>query len=132
MLYVLHDMLQRMEFGLLEIIAAVDRIEPHVQEVLGPLAIPQYETARCKPVFVLGDNEIDAVALEVRKRLDDAVGRNDGRVGNHEGLELRRGKQRGVDRERGVHDQRRGVQVPEECGAREHRHGMAHGGDAGP
>jgi hypothetical protein len=111
----LNNVLQRMAFGLLEVITPVYRIEPSIEEELGPLSVPNHETARRQSILVLCDDEIYSVALEVTEGFDDAVGRYNGCVGDHVGFEFRGCEQVGVDGERAVHDERCSVEVPEEC-----------------
>jgi hypothetical protein len=130
--YVLHNVLERMELGFLEVVAPVDGVEPDVQKVLCPLAVANDKAAWRQSVLVLGEDEVYAITLQVAECLDDAVGRDDGRIGHHGGLELRRGEERGVDRDRRVHDERGVVEVPEEGRAGVHGDGMAHGGHASP
>jgi hypothetical protein len=130
--YSLHDMLQRMTLRLLKIITPIYRIKPTIQEEFSPLPISHNETTRRQTIFILRDDEVYSVALQVAKGFDDAVGGYDGRVCYHEAFEFRGREQRGVEGERGVHDQRCVVEVPDELRGGEEDHGVADGGDAGP
>jgi hypothetical protein len=102
-------MFQRMEFGLLEVVAPVNRVKPHIQKVLGPLPVPYDEAARGQTVLVLRDDEVYSVAFQVAERLDDAVGWHDGRICEHDALELRGREHRRVDGDGGIQDYRRVV-----------------------
>ena len=82
-------MLQRMTLRLLKIITPINRIEPRVEKVLCPVAIPHDNTRRYQPLFILRDDKVDAVAFEVSERLDYAVRGDDGLVGEHDVLEAR-------------------------------------------
>lgn len=104
-----------MALRLLKVITPVNRIEPSIEEELRPLSVSDHKTARRQSILVLCNDEIYSVAFKVAKGFDDAVGWYDGRVCDHVGLELGRREQVGVDGECGVHDERRGVDVPEEC-----------------
>jgi hypothetical protein len=111
----LNNVFQRMAFGLLEVVTPVYWIEPSIEEELGPLSVPNHETARRQSILVLCNDEIYSVALEVTEGFDDAVGRYNGCVGDHVGFEFGGCEQVGVDGERAVHDERCSVEVPEEC-----------------
>ena len=107
-------MLQRMTLRLLKVITPIDRIEPSIQEELGPLSVPHNKATRRQSIFVLCNDEIYSVALEVTESFDDAIGRYDGCVGDHVGFEFGGGEQVGVDGESVVHDEGAGIEVPEE------------------
>ena len=79
----LHDMLQRMTLRLLKIITPIYRIEPRVQKVLRPVPVPHNDAGGHQPLFILRDDKVDAIALQVPKRFDHAVGRDNGFVGEH-------------------------------------------------
>jgi hypothetical protein len=128
----LHDMLQRMTLRFLKIITPVNRIEPTIQEELRPLPVSDNETTRRQSVLILRDDEVYSVALQVAEGFYDAVGRHHGRVCDHEAFEFRGREQRGVEGERGVHDQRCVVEVPNELRGGEEGYGVPDGGDAGP
>lgn len=85
----LHDMLQRMRLRLLEVVASVDRIEPRVQEVLGPLSIPNNEAVLRQSIFVLSNNKIYPISFEVSERFDDTVWWYYRLMDDHEFFELR-------------------------------------------
>lgn len=61
--YLLHDMLERVVFGLLEVVTSVDGVEPGVQEELCPLSVSDDKTARRQAVLVLGDDKIYSVTF---------------------------------------------------------------------
>lgn len=128
----LHDMLQRMALRLLKIITPVYRIEPRVQKVLRPIPIPHNDTRGHQSLFILRHHEVDPVALQVPKRFDHAVGGHNGFIGEHDVFEARGLEHVRLEVERGVHDERAGVEIPEVGGAGEERHGVAEGGDLGP
>lgn len=50
----LHDVLQRMAFSLLEVVAPVKRVEPGVEEELGPVTLADKERALREALGVLG------------------------------------------------------------------------------
>lgn len=56
-----------MTLSLLEVVAAVQRVKPGVDEELRPVAISDEEAARRKTLSVLRDHEIDVVAFEMRE-----------------------------------------------------------------
>lgn len=130
--YLLYDVFQRMELGLLEVVRPVDGIKPDIEEVLCPLAVPDGKAARRKTVLVLSEDKVYPVALEVAECLDDTVWWDDGRIAKHCRLELRRCEQPGVDWQAWIHDEGGVVDVPEPGRAWVKGHGMAHGGDSGP
>ena len=82
----LHNMLERMAFGFLEIVAAVQRIKPSVQEKFGPVGVADEQAPASQTIAILREDEIDALAFEVREGFDDAVRGHDGLVGDHEGF----------------------------------------------
>ena len=75
-----------MPLRFLEIVTPVQWIKPHIQEEFGPFALPKYETLLAESLAVLREDQINLVALEVREGMDDAVGRDDGLVLEHQGL----------------------------------------------
>lgn len=75
---------QSMPLRLLEVVAPIQRIEPCVQEKLGPIASLQNEAALAQPLTVLRQDEINPVSFQVRECLDDAVWRHDGFVLQHQ------------------------------------------------
>lgn len=125
-------MLQRVELCFLEIVRPVDRVEPHIEEVLCPLAISDGEAAGRKAVFVLCKYKVYPVALEVAECLNNAVRGDYRRIREHCSLKLRGSEERRMDRKRGIHDERGVVDVPEPRRAWVEGHGMAHGRHAGP
>lgn len=112
---VLHNVFQGMSLRLLKVIAPVDWIEPAVQKVLGPLAISDNKAARRQAILVLGDDEVNSVALQIAKCFDDRVGGDNRRVGDHQALEARGREEVRVDGKGGCHDEGGAVEVPEEC-----------------
>ena len=113
--YVLHDVFECVGLCFLEVVASIYRVEPCVEEILGPLAVFDDEAAGCQTLFVLGDDEVYPVALEVGKGFDDGVWGYDGCVCDHEFLEARRSEEVRIEGDRGVHDECGRVEVPEEC-----------------
>ncbi|KAI4129780.1 MAG: hypothetical protein LQ338_002090, partial [Usnochroma carphineum] len=69
---------QSMALRFLEVVAPVQRIEPRVQEELGPVASLQYQAPLTQALAVLRQYQIDPIALEIRKCLDHAVWRRKG------------------------------------------------------
>ena len=122
----LYNVLQRMVFGFLEVVASVDRVEPSIQEELCPLSVTDYKTTRCQSVFVLRDDKVYPVALQVAECLDDAFWRNDGGIGEHVGLKLGGRKDRGVKGNVHVHYQGGMVKIPHKHRGGIECHGMAH------
>lgn len=128
----LHDVLERVALGLLEVVAAVQRVEPGVEEELGPVRVADQQAAAGQPVVVLRQHEVHALALQVRERLDHAVRRHDGLVDDHEAFELR-GREdfvrEGLAR---VHDEGGGREVEEPLGVGVQGQGVSEGRDGGP
>lgn len=120
-----------MRLGLLEVVAPIQRIKPRVEQELGPVAVAHDEAPRREAVLVLRQREVDLLAAQVREGADDAVGRDDGLVLDHQGVHLLRGHDL-LDRQRRVHDQRVLVQEPEVLGVRVIVQGVAHRGQFGP
>ena len=79
-----------MRFRFLEIVTSIERIEPGVDEELGPITVPQDKAAGRKSFLVLCEDKVHIFPLQMRERLDDAVGRDDGVVFNHDVLQLAR------------------------------------------
>ena len=75
---------QCVSLGFLKIVAAVEWVEPCVQEELGPFASAEDEAALAETLAILCENEIDLVAFEVGEGPDDAVGGYDGLVPEHD------------------------------------------------
>ena len=130
--HALHNVLEGVRLSLLEVVSAVDGVEPDIEEVVGPVAAADEEAGNAEPVAVLRDDEVDARALEVGKCLDDAVGRHDGLVGQHARLEPRRRRYVSTHGHGVVHDQRVAVQRPKPRRARERRHGVSQRRHLGP
>jgi len=104
---------QRMRLGLLKVVAAVERVEPRLEEEAGPLAVLEHPAARRQAVLVLREEELDVAAAEMAKSLNDAIGRHDGIVLNHPLVQLGRVHNVGLDGAFGVHDERILVQEPQ-------------------
>jgi hypothetical protein len=132
MVYILHDVLQSVKLGLLEIVRPVHGVEPDIQKVLGPLAIPDDEATRRQAILILSEDEVYPVPLQIAECLDDAVWRDNGCIGDHKRLEFGGGEEGGVNRDRGIHNQSGLVEVPEEFGAWVEGYGVAHGWDTSP
>jgi hypothetical protein len=132
MKYLLHNVLQGMILGLLEVVTPVDGVKPTVQEELCPLSVADDKTTRRQPVLVLRDDEIYSVTLQVAECLDDALWGNDGSVGDHVRLEFGWRKEGSVDGNVHVHDQGSVIEVPHEHGGGVECHGMAHRRHASP
>lgn len=78
---------QNVGLGLCKVIANVQRVEPEVEEVFGKITLSKEEATGAQILRIGGHNEIDILSLYMRKRLDDAIGRHDGDVLEHEGFE---------------------------------------------
>ena len=128
----LHDVLERVALGFLEIVAAVQRVEPGVQEELGPLGVADQQAAAREALAVLREDEVDALAFEVREGLDDAVRRHDGLVGDHEGFEFGGLQDYAGEGFAGVHDEGGGGEVEDPVGVWVDGQGVAEGGHGGP
>lgn len=128
----LHDVLERVALGFLEIVAAVQRVEPGVQEELGPVGIADEQASARQTFAVLREHEIDALAFEVREGLDDAVGGHDGLVGDHEGFEFGGLQDYAGEGLAGVHDQGGGREVEDPMGVWVEGQGVAESGHGGP
>ena len=76
-----------MSFCFLKIIAAIERVEPRVQEELRPFAPPYHKAALTETLSILREDQIDLVALKVCERSDDAVGRDHGLIPQHQRFE---------------------------------------------
>lgn len=107
----LHDVLERVALSFLEIISPVQRVEPRVQEELGPVialfataGIAQQKAAVCEIVAVLGKDQRGLLSGEVGEGVDDAVGGDNGDVFEHKGLETLEDVR--FDGERGRGDER--------------------------
>ena len=107
----LHDMLQCMALGFLEVVAPVEWIKPRIEEELGPVATPDQQTTTRQAFSVLREDEVYALAAQVRESLDDAVGRHDRFVDDHQALQLPRLEEFRVKWLARVHDQRRAREV---------------------
>jgi hypothetical protein len=105
-----------MALGFLEVVAAIQRVEPGVQEELCPVCVADQEAAACQAVAVLREHEIDAFAFQVCEGLDHAVRGHDGRVGDHQAFQLRGREDFVGEGFAGVHDQGCGGEVEEPMG----------------
>lgn len=121
-----------MELRLLEVVAPVDGVKPDIQEVLGPLPVPDNEAVGRQTFLVLSYDEVYSVAFQVTEGLNHTVRRYHRCICDHSRFELGGGEERCVDRVRRVHDECVVVQVPEESGTWVKGHGMAHGRHASP
>lgn len=84
----LHNVLERVALRFLEIVAAVQRVVPGIEEELGPIGVANEQTSASQTLSVLREDEVDALAFQVRERLDHAVGRHDGLVCQHQAFQL--------------------------------------------
>lgn len=82
----LHDVFQRMALGLLEVVAAVQRVEPGVEEELGPFSTAQDQASARESLVVLGQDEVNPIAFQMAEGLDHAVRGHNGLVNEHEAL----------------------------------------------
>ena len=130
--HLLHDMLQSMGFGLLEIVAAIQRVEPRVKEELGPVSGSNDHAAAGQALSVLSQDKVNAAAFEVGKGADDAVRGHDGLVNDHERLQALGLHNVRLKIEGWVHDQSRRGQVKEEGCVRVQGHGVSEGWDGAP
>ena len=106
----LHDVLKGVALRFLEVVATVQRVEPGVQEELGPVValfctagVAEQEAAVREVVAILGEDEGGFGGGEVGEGVDDAVGGHDGDVFEHEGFEG--AEDVGLDGEGGVGDE---------------------------
>lgn len=74
---------QSMSIRALEVIRAVQWIEPSVQQELRPIALAEEEARRCQSVLVLRQNEVDLLALEMLEGSDDTFWWNDRLTSKH-------------------------------------------------
>lgn len=77
-----------MSLGLLEVVTPVEGVHPGFGEELGPIAVSNHYAVGDHAEIVLADDEVGIAALEVRKRLDDAVWRHNGVILDHQTLQL--------------------------------------------
>ena len=73
-------------FGLLEVVAAIERVEPCVQEEFRPFASPEDETTLTETLAVLCEDQVDLVAFEVCEGPDDTVWWYHGLIPKHHRL----------------------------------------------
>lgn len=118
--------------GLLKVIAPINRIEPRLEEELGPVTVPHHQAARREALLVLREHKMDVVAAQVAERLDDAVGRDDRMILNHQLLQPRRLHDVLLDCQLRVHDEGVLVQEPDVLGVREFGDGVSHRHHQGP
>ena len=123
---------QGVPLRLLKIVAPVQRIEPDVEKKLAPLALPQHEALLAQALAVLGEHEINFIPGQAREGVDDAVGRHDGLVAQHQRLEPLGRHDVLRKRQRGVHDDGVRGEGPEVGAVRVEGQGVAEGGDQGP
>lgn len=95
---------QCVSLGFLEIVAAVERVEPCVQEELRPFTPPDQEAPLAETFVILCEDQINLVALQMRKGPDDTVWWNDWLIPDHQGLEALRIQKMRFERYRWVHN----------------------------
>lgn len=89
---------------LLEIIRAVQWVEPCIQEKFTPVPSPEDKAPLRQSLLILSDHHINVLALQVRERLDDTIGRYNGLVLDHHAFEYFRVHDVGFDCEVWVHN----------------------------
>ena len=102
-----------MSLRLLEAIASVDGTKPRLEEEPRPLRIPDNEARRRQAFLVLGNHQVNVLALKVRERLDNTVRRDDRVVADHDGLEIARLHQIALHAHGRAHEQRVLLDEPE-------------------
>ena len=102
-----------MSFCFLKIIAAIERVEPRVQEELRPFAPPYYKATLTETFSILREDQIDLVAFEVCECSDDAVRRDHGLIPQHQRFEALLVHDVRGEGEFRVHDQAVGRQAEE-------------------
>ena len=78
---------QSVGFCFLKIIAAIERVEPGVQEELCPFAPPYHKAPLTETLPILRKDQIDLVAFKVCERPNDAVRRDHGFIPQHQRFE---------------------------------------------
>lgn len=131
----LHDMLERMTLCLLKVISPVQWVEPRVEEELGPAvlgAVADQEGAVGEVVPVLRQDQTGFGQGQVGEGVDHAIGRNDGDVLAYEASDAGGVENVGVERERGVCNERMWRESEEPGCLRVERNSVAEGRDEGP
>lgn len=116
----------------LEVVRAIQWIEPRIQEEFCPISVSDNHARRRQTVFVLRDDQVNLTSLEIRKRLDNTVWRYDGLILEQKTLETTRVHDVILNLEIWVHNQSTLIQVPEICAVRKLRKSMAQCGDSRP
>jgi hypothetical protein len=73
-----------MDLRLGKIIIAIQRIKPDIKEEARKLPVPKDKAPRVKILFILRDYQIDIFLLEMGECFDDAIGRDDGYILQHQ------------------------------------------------
>lgn len=101
--------------SLCEIVIAIQRIEPQIQEKARKVAIPKYKAARVQILAVLRQDQVDILLFHVREGPDDAIRRHDGDIFQHQGSEATLIEEVGLERAGRVHYKRVRAEVEEVC-----------------
>ena len=96
---------QSVSFCFLKIIATIERVEPGVQEELGPFAPPYHEATLTETLSILREDQVDLVAFKVGEGSNDAVRRDHGLIPQHQRFEALLIHDVGSEGELRVHDQ---------------------------
>lgn len=118
---------QSMSIRALEVIRAVQWIEPSVQQELRPIALAKEKARRCQSVLVLRQNEVDLLAPEMLEGSDDTFWRNDRLPSKHCLVQHLWLHDLLLDGDGWVHDQGVFMEEPEVFGVWVELQGVSHG-----
>lgn len=107
---------QAMSLGTLEVIRAVQRIEPRIKQEFRPIALTEHKTSRAQSMLVLRQNEVDLFALQVLESGNNTVRWNNRLPPKHCLLQLAWLHDVLLNGDAWVHDQGVLVEVPEVFG----------------
>lgn len=118
---------QSMSLRLLKVVASVERVQPRLEEKLGPLSVAENNVVVHQARLVLRQNEVNMIPAEVLIRLDDAVWRHNRLARNHERLHRLGLQDQILERLFRVHNVGILIEVPDEFAVGELGQRSAHG-----